>query len=87
MAFASRIDTPKRQLAGAIALASSMHLLAGRFGWVKRCEIYIWTVTALTMIYVSGEALSARLSQNSSTLSTSMAALVTLMTCEPYSTD
>jgi hypothetical protein len=83
-ALFSKLAGGKRLLAGVIALAVAMHLMVGKFGMFNRYEMYIWTVTALTMIYVSAGWLSTHLSDTKITISMALAGLVILLTCKPY---
>ena len=44
----------KRQLAIATVFAVSMHLIAGRYGWYNRYEIYIWSFFLSIALYFVG---------------------------------
>jgi hypothetical protein len=46
-----------RQLARWACAGVSLHLVAGTFGWYHRYEIYIWTTTLLTLVYLFGDSL------------------------------
>lgn len=52
-------DTTRRQLAAVAVLAVSMHLVAGRYGWYNRYEVYIWLFLLLMGFYISGSAIQA----------------------------
>ena len=45
-------EKEKRLLAGLVAFSVFLHLLFGRYNWYNRYEIYIWTVSLLTLLYV-----------------------------------
>jgi len=49
-----------RQLARWACAGVSLHLAAGTFGWYHRYEIYIWTTTLLTLIYLFGDILRSQ---------------------------
>jgi hypothetical protein len=44
----------KRKLALTTILAMAMHLLAGKYGWYNRYEIYIWTYFVLVFGFLAG---------------------------------
>jgi hypothetical protein len=56
---------PARLLALWACLGGLAHLLAGRFGWFARYEIYVWSAILLTVMYVYRERLVAFISGRS----------------------
>ncbi len=48
----SKADNKKKLLAVCVSLSVLLHLLAGRYGWYHRYEIYIWTALLLTSFHI-----------------------------------
>jgi len=61
-----------------------LHLLAGEYGWYSRYEIYIWTASVLSILYLGREALSRRLVRDGPFAVGCLAALSMAITCLPY---
>lgn len=55
----------KRKLAAATIIAVSLHLIAGRYGWYNRYELYIWMYFLLVSIYLIGDPISRYLETRS----------------------
>jgi hypothetical protein len=64
--FFNKSNTKKRNLAAITSIVIGMHLVAGRYGWYNRYEIYIWTFLLLVVIYLAGEEASRRITKDSS---------------------
>lgn len=56
-ALSSRLRLPDRMLAGWAVAVAGLHLLAGRFGWVGRYEVYAWAAVLLMLLVVYRSAL------------------------------
>ncbi|MCH8852657.1 MAG: hypothetical protein IID41_08380 [Planctomycetes bacterium] len=63
-ALLSNRKSEHKLLAGCIAIAVFLHLVVGRHGWYNRYEVYIWSVTILTILYLSKERLAECLRLN-----------------------
>jgi len=74
----------ERLLAGCVASGVALHLLAGEYGWYSRYEIYIWTASVLSILYLGREALSSRLVRDGPFAVGCLAALSMAITCLPY---
>jgi hypothetical protein len=64
--FFNKSNAKKRNLAAITSIAICMHLVAGRYGWYNRYEIYIWTFLLLIVIYLAGEEISRRITIDAS---------------------
>ncbi|MBN1308587.1 MAG: hypothetical protein JXA18_11755 [Chitinispirillaceae bacterium] len=56
IAWRTSINKKRKLLAGSMSIAILIHLLAGAYGGFNRYEIYVWTATVVTAVYVFGEA-------------------------------
>ena len=59
-AFFSKNRDGRRQLAGVISMSIALHLLLGENGWFFRYEIYIWTVSFLTLLFLLSEMITSK---------------------------
>ena len=50
--LSSRLPSADRMLASWTVAVAGLHLLAGRFGWVGRYEVYAWAATLLMLLVV-----------------------------------
>jgi hypothetical protein len=69
----------ERLLAASIAFAIGLHLLFGQYGAYNRYEIYIWTVTVLTVLYIGRYVLSENLKRTDFFKMTSLVTLWTIL--------
>ena len=87
MLFSKNRDD-KRLLAGAISFSIILHLFMGRYNWYNRYEIYIWSVTVLTVLYLCDVTLSVLLAGNQRGKNlikmTVIAGLGVFLICKPY---
>ena len=74
----------ERLFAWCIASGVALHLLAGEYGWYSRYEIYIWTASVLSVLYLGREALSRRLVRDGPYAVGFLAGLSVVLTCLPY---
>src|SRR2546426_4177064 len=74
----------ERLFAWWIATGVALHLLAGEYGWYSRYEIYIWTASVLSVLYLGREALSRRLARDGPYAVGFLAGLTVVLTCLPY---
>jgi hypothetical protein len=84
----SKQQKEKRLLAGTISFSIVLHLLAGRYGMYNRMEIYVWSVTVLTLLYLSKQTLSGLFIGNRANINLikviAIAGLAVFVTCEQY---
>lgn len=84
----ARQSNKKRQLAAVTIIAIVMHLVAGKYGWYNRYEIYIWSFLLLMSIYLASDQITKLVAENNS--KTPLVKLIAvpvvfvLLTCLPY---
>jgi len=59
----SKQNHRKRLLAAVTSCAIVLHLIAGKYGWYHRYELYIWAFFVLISLYLIGDTLSGLLAE------------------------
>jgi hypothetical protein len=85
----SKEGSKRRQLAAVTAFAVAMHLIAGRYGWYNRYEIYIWSFLLFVLFFLAGDRISSLLEEeNTQKINSlkilSIAGCFVILTCWPY---
>jgi hypothetical protein len=85
--FSSNKDR-ERLLAGVVSLALTLLLIFGENGWFFRYEVYIWTFSVLTLLYLISETLLRRITSKNGKLPVikmvAMASLIIYVLSMPY---
>ncbi len=87
--FFSKENSKRRQLAAITSFAVAMHLIAGKYGWYNRYEIYIWSFLLFVLFYLAGDRISSLLEEENnrkinSLKILSIAGSFVILTCWPY---
>lgn len=74
----------ERLFAFTIASSAVLHLLAGKYGWYSRYEIYIWASVLLTLLYLHKDRLYGLFEEMGFYKAAALASVSTILLCAPY---
>jgi hypothetical protein len=77
----------KKWLAATSSLAVVAHLMAGRYGWYNRYELYVWSFSLAILFYLTGPHLSRVLAEGQSRHALKLVGVTgigTILVCSPY---